>query len=152
MKKPFPVIVYSVLLLTGLFYGCNDHVGSTSPVLARIAKKFTVRLVEENNVIVYTKGAPNNIRPGYVQFLLDLSTPPGATLREFDANTFMALKWIVLNDNRLILQGLTPQPSGTNGTVEFTINSLTDTELVITRVSASDKTGGLIVKYTLTTQ
>ena len=72
------------------------------------------------------------------------------TLREFDGNVFKG-QWLVPNNSQLTLVNLTPQPSGSNGTIDFVINSITSTELVLTRTSTSQKTGGLIVKYTLTT-
>ncbi|MBO0938657.1 hypothetical protein J2I47_19050 [Fibrella sp. HMF5335] len=117
-----------------------------------MARSFTLRSVDENGVTVYTRGSANNIRPGYSKFLLDLSKPPMATYREFDANTFIASNWQVIDDKRLILSGLTPQPSGSNGTLEFTINSISATELVLTTATVSQKTGGLTNRYTLTAQ
>ena len=113
-------------------------------------KVFTVQSVDENGVTVYRKGVTGNIRPGYSTFKLDMSDPNTVVLREFDGNTFTG-QYLVPSNTQLTLVNLIPQPSGTNGTIDFAINSLTDTELVITRTSVSAKTGGLIVKYTLTT-
>ena len=139
-------------LLVGILAGCTDHRNASPSVLAQIAQSFTLRSVVENGVTVYTRGSANNIRPGYSKFLLDLSKPPMATYREFDANTFTAANWQVIDNNRLILSGLTPQPSGTNGTLEFVINSISATELVLTTATVSQKTGGLTNRYTLTTK
>ncbi|WP_229374769.1 hypothetical protein [Fibrella rubiginis] len=140
------------VLLVGFLTGCTDHRNASPSVLAQIARSFTLRSVDENGVTVYTRGSANNIRPGYSKFLLDLSKPPMATYREFDANTFIASNWQVIDDKRLILSGLTPQPSGSNGTLEFTINSISATELVLTTATVSQKTGGLTNRYTLTAQ
>ena len=143
--------LFSVLLV-GILTGCTDHRNASPSVLAQIAQSFTLRSVDENGVTVYTRGSATNIRPGYSKFLLDLSKPPIATYREFDANTFTAANWQVIDDKRLILSGLMPQPSGSNGTLEFTINSISATELVLTTATVSQKTGGLTNRYTLTTK
>lgn len=87
--------------------------------------------------------------PTYNNFRLDLSSKTSATLVDFDGNRFTGT-WSVPSDTRLVLTGLTPQPTGTNGTIEFTISGLTDTEVVLTRTAASQKTGGTINVYTLT--
>lgn len=137
-------------LLFGVLMGCTDHRNASPTVLAQIARSFTASSVDENGVTVYTRGGTANIRPGYSKFLLDLSKPPMATYREFDANTFVASSWQVIDDKRLILTGLVPQPSGTNGTLEFAITSISATQLVLTTASVSQKTGGLTNRYVLT--
>lgn len=116
----------------------------------RINKAWTARQVTENSTTVYTKNGANNVRPGYTGFRLDLSTKYNATLVEFDGNRFTGT-WKVENDNKLTLSALNPQPTGTNGTIEytFTINDANN-ELVLTRSAASQKTGGTVNVYTLT--
>ncbi|MBC7892464.1 MAG: hypothetical protein H7Y12_09640 [Sphingobacteriaceae bacterium] len=135
-----------LLLLPGLLAACKKK--EDTPVKEVIAKKWTAKQVDENSTVVYTKGATNNIRLGYTQFLLDLSSPTAVTYREFDANDFTGT-WDVVNNEKLVLSNLTPQPTGSNGTLEFTINSASATELVLTRLTASGKTGGSTNKYTL---
>lgn len=146
MKKPFPILCFLFMLV-----GCiEDHKNTTPQILAQLAKKFSAQSVDENNITVYTKGGASNIRPGYNKLLLDL-TGPGATFRDFDNNTFVARVWTVTDNNKLTLTDLDPQPSGTNGVIEFSITSISDSQVVLTRLAASEKTGGQIVKYTLTT-
>lgn len=135
-----------LLLLPGLLAACKKK--EDTPVKEVIAKKWTAKQVDENSTVVYTKGAANNIRLGYTQFLLDLSSPTAVIYREFDANEFTGT-WDVINNEKLVLSALTPQPTGSNGTLEFTINSASATELVLTRLTASGKTGGSTNKYTL---
>ena len=147
MKKTYLPALFFLLALTTLFVGCKKT--PVIPVSDRIAKAWTARKVDENSTTVYTKGGTNNVRPGYSNFRLDLSSKTSATLVDFDGNRFTGT-WSVPTDTRLVLTGLTPQPTGTNGTIEFTITTLGDNEVVLTRTAASQKTGGTINVYTLT--
>ncbi len=146
MKTTSRILLFSFLVLTALTYGCKKKV---APVSERIAKAWTARIVEENGTSVYNKTGANNAKPGYSNFKLDLSTAT-VTFRDVDGSTTTFTgQWSVPNDNTLVLTNLTPQPTGTGGTITFTINSLSDTELVITRTSTSLKTGTANNKYTL---
>ena len=150
MKKTYLSAFLCVLVLATLFVGCKKPV-KIAPVADRIAKAWTARKVDENSTTVYTKGVASNVRPGYSNFRLDLSSKPNATLVDWDGNRFNGT-WALSGDTKLILSGLTPQPTGTNGTIEFNISGLNDTgtEVVLTRTAASQKTGGTINVYTLT--
>lgn len=148
MKKTYLSALFCVLALAIFFVGCKKPV-KIAPVADRIAKAWTARKVDENSTTVYTKGGSNNVRPGYSNFRLDLSSKTSVTLVDFDGNRFTGT-YTVPSDTRLVLSGLTPQPTGTNGTIEFTIGTLSDTEVVLTRTAASQKTGGTINIYTLT--
>lgn len=85
----------------------------------------------------------------YTKFKLDLSASPAARYTEYDGNLFTG-QYSVPNDQTLTLTNLNPSPTGDNGTVSFTINSIDDSNLVLTRTTTSLKTGGKINKYTLT--
>ncbi|WP_019988204.1 hypothetical protein [Rudanella lutea] len=146
MKKTSLSALFCLLAFVTLLTGCGKP--KTAPVSERIAKAWTARKVDENSTTVFTAGGANNVRPGYTNFRLDLSQSPNVTLVEFDGNRFSG-QWEVQGDNRLILKNLTPQPTGTNGTIEFTITNLGDTEVVLTRTTASQKTGGTVNVYTL---
>ncbi len=148
MVKMFTVRSLAALLMTILVISCQDH--RAQPTSGLIMKVFTARSVDENGTNVYTRGGTGNIRPGYSTFMLDLSDANNVVLREFDGNVFRG-QWLVPSNTQLTLVNLTPQPSGSNGTIDYVINSISSTELVLTRTSASQKTGGQIVKYTLTT-
>lgn len=121
----------------------------TPPLSERIKKSWSANIVKENATIVYTKGATTNTRPGYSAWKLSLLSPPSASYTEFDGNTFSG-QYELVGDSKLILKALTPAPTGSSGTIEFTINSITDTQLVITRIGASPKTGNSTNEYTLT--
>ncbi|GAA4468222.1 hypothetical protein GCM10023189_53160 [Nibrella saemangeumensis] len=145
MKKSLFATLLSILVIGILAVGCKKP--APPPVSERIAKNWTARIVQENSTTVFTRGGTNNAKPGYSNFRIDLSTAT-ATLREVDNNTFTG-QWEVQGENKLILKNLTPQPTGTNGTIEFTIDSISDTELKLTRTTASQKTGGTMNVYTL---
>lgn len=141
MKPLYFVFIMLALATTA----CKEKV---KPVSERIAKVWTPNLVREGSSVVYTKGAASNIRAGYANFRLDLSNPASVTLREFDNQTFVG-QWEAQNDTKLILKNLTPQPTGTNGTIEYSITAFTDGDLKMNRTTASQKTGGSVNSYEL---
>jgi len=146
MRKTSVIALLSAILLVGSLLGCKKS--SPPPVSERIAKVWTASKVEENNVTVYTKGGTSNVRD-YTKFQLDLSKSPAVSYTEWDANKFVG-QYTVPNDQTLVLSNLNPSPTGDNGTITYTINSIDDSNLVLTRTTASLKTGGTTNKYTLT--
>ena len=130
-----------------LTFGCSSP-AKVTPVVERIAKVWTASKVNQNTATVYTKGGAANSVPGYSNFRLDLSSPTTVRYTEVDNSTFTGT-WSVPSDNRLVLTGLSPVPTGTGGIIEFTIGTLNDTQLELTRTSASPKTGGSLNTYTL---
>lgn len=140
----FTAFLFTVTLF-GVLTGCKKTV---APVSERIAKVWTASKVDENKVTVYTKGGTANVR-NYATFKLDLSSPPTVKYTEFDGNTFTGT-YSLPSDNRLVLTNLTPSPTGANGTIEFTINSIDDNTLSLSRTTTSQKTGGSTNDYSLT--
>ncbi|AQG82595.1 hypothetical protein [Spirosoma montaniterrae] len=132
-------------LIFGLLTGCRGK--KVAPVSERIAKVWTAQKVDENNTTVYTRGAASNVR-NYATFRLDLSKPPTVEYTEFDGNKFTG-QYSVPSDSRLVLSSLNPAPTGTNGTIEFTISDLGDNSVKLTRTTASQKTGNTTNIYTL---
>ncbi len=124
------------------------------PLSEKIAKTWTVGTVKENSTVVFTKGGASNVKPGYSAFKLVLTNANGtqtATLTEVDGSTFTGTWELSSDEKRLTLRNLNPQPTGTNGVIEYTINGdVTDTQLNLTRTAASLKTGGTINDYQLT--
>jgi len=148
MKRIFTVFVMIAVVGTVVVSSCKKKPKPLSEIIGRV---WSAQLIKHGSSVVYTKGAATNPTPGYLNFRLDLSSPTSATLKEFDGNTFTG-QWEVQETtagNTLILKNLTPQPTGTNGTIQFTINSATEIEFVMTRTSGSQKTGGTINNYTL---
>jgi len=146
MRKTSLLPILSILAIAGMLMGCPTS--KTPPLSERIAKAWTARVVTENGSTVYTRGGTNNIS-AYNNFKLDLSSAPTVRLTEFDGNTFVGTYSVQDNPQQLTLTALQPQPTGTNGTISYTINSISDTELVLTRTTASQKIGGRTAVYTL---
>lgn len=145
MKK---IAILFVSLVALAVSSCKDK---TVPVSEKIKKTWTANIVKEGSATVYTKGAASNTKPSYQNFSLNLLIAPSVTLKDFDGNTFTG-QYELVGDTKLVLKNLTPVPTGTGGTIEFTINSITDTALDITRTTASQKTGNTINTYNLVTQ
>lgn len=146
MKKAFSVSIFSIFVLTFLT-GCPSKV---APVSERIAKVWIAQSVDENSSTVYTRNGTSNVR-NYASFKLDLSKPPTVQYTAFDGNTFTG-QYSLPNDQTLTLSNLNPQPTGSNGTITFTINSIDGSTLIITQQGTSQKTGNTTNKYTLTAQ
>ncbi|WP_026262211.1 hypothetical protein [Spirosoma panaciterrae] len=146
MRKTYFIGFFSVVSMFSLLMGCKGN--KVAPVSERIAKVWTASKVDENSTTVYTKGATNNIR-NYASFKLDLSSAPTVKYTEFDGNTFTG-QYSLPDDNTLKLTNLNPSPTGDNGSITFTINSIDDNNLKLTRTTTSQKTGGSTNVYTLT--
>ncbi|KAA9353142.1 MULTISPECIES: hypothetical protein [Larkinella] len=145
MKKTTPIAFVAVLTLFAVLTGCNKD--KTTPLSDRIKKNWTAQKVEENNVVVYTKGGTSNVKPGYSQYSLDLSNPPTVVIKQVDGFTSTG-QYELQGDTKLILKSLSPAP--TDGpTIEFNIGTATETSLELTRTTADRKTGGTTNKYTL---
>ncbi|WP_460995399.1 hypothetical protein [Spirosoma harenae] len=146
MRKTYCISFLSIVVLFVLLTGCGGS--KVAPVSERIAKVWTASKVDENSTTVYTKGGTANIRD-YSKFKLDLSKAPTVTYTEYDGNTFTG-QYSLPDDNTLKLTNLNPSPTGDNGAITFTINSIDDSNLKLTRQTASQKTGGTTNVYGLT--
>ena len=139
-----------LLFACGFFiFSCGKE--KAVPTSEKIKKNWVASTVKEGSAIVYTKGAASNTKPGYSSFQLRLVASPTATLVEFDGNTFSG-QYELVGDTKLILKNLSPAPTGTGGTIEFTIDSISDSQLILTRTTPSQKTGGTTNTYTLAVQ
>ncbi|WP_304235515.1 hypothetical protein [Jiulongibacter sediminis] len=119
----------------------------------RIAKVWVARIVKENSTIVYSSGGSNNIKPAYSSYRLNLSSPPTATITEIDGQSYTGT-YSVQGDSKIVISGISPEPTGTNGVLEFNINSITEdnTELVVQLSTPYPKTGNTTNEYTLISQ
>lgn len=139
-------LTFAWLVATLALTSCGNE--TAEPASDRLKKVWTAQTVRENTTLVYTKGATGNVR-NYGPFRLDLSNPPAVSFTDWDGLTFTG-QYELPSDTRLLLKSLNPQPTGTNGTIEFTINSVSDNQLDLTRTSTSPKTGGSTNQYVLT--
>ena len=138
--------IYFLLILGFLVVGCKPKV---TPLAERIVKSWTVSSVKEGNNVVFTQGGTTNIRPGYTSFRIELQSSGTVVFTDFDGTRFTG-QWELQGDTKLVLKNLTPQPTGTSGTIEFTISDFTDTSMTLTRPTANVKTGGTVNVYQMT--
>ena len=119
-----------VVLMVSIFVGCKEKI---VPFSERVAKVWNARIVLENTAVVYSSGGTGNLKPGYSSYKLNLASPPNATITEVDGQTYSGT-YTVEGENKIILTGITPEPTGTGGTLEFTVNSLSsdNTQLIVT--------------------
>lgn len=147
-NKIFLVITF----VSFTFYSCNKtSLSKVDTIIEKVKKVWIVLSVKEDGNNVYTQGGASNIKLGYSKFVLDLSKPPAVTLIEVDGITFTGIYEIV-GETKLILKNLSPAPNGTNGTIEFTIKKIDDTQFELTRETTNPKTGGTSNTYILTTK
>lgn len=147
MKTKYPLLL---VLLGFLLAGCASKGTTVDPMDKRIAKSWKVSVAREGSTIVFEVGGSNNSRPGYVNFTMNLTGGGTVSFTDFDGTRFSG-NWELQGTSRLILKNLNPEPTGTNGTMEFNISEFTDTSMTITRTTGSAKTGGTINVYKMTT-
>lgn len=136
------------LFLLSLLASCQPKlVPSIADQLGRIWQAQTVK---EGDVLVYTLGGSSNVKPGYVNFRLDLSQPGVAKLKDIDGRLLTG-SWTISTDNRrLILSGLNPKPTNTDGSIEYYIAEVpTAASLKLERTAESRKTGNSLNQYGL---
>lgn len=139
-KILFSLVVISLVV----FAGCKTKVKPTSDLVKKI---WIIQSVKEGSTEVYKSGSTSNIQPGYGSYRLDLSAPPTVILKERDGSSFTGKYEITSSE--LNLTGLTPEPTGTGGNIEYSVTTATETSLVITNSSPNPKTGGTINTYSL---
>lgn len=140
------ILIYA-LLCGAVFVSCKKEY-SPSPA-EQLRNVWVAKVVNEGSTTVFSKGATLNAKPGYSQFRLDLSSS-SVRLTEFDGNTFAGTWELSADEKTLTLKNLNPQPTNTGGTIAYTIGSVSNTDLVLTRISTSPKTGGTVNVYSLT--
>ncbi len=148
MKKTVRVIAF--LAFIGLVsFSCKKTLSTAE----RVKKVWVARVVKENSTIVYSSGGSNNIKPSYSGYRLNLSSAPTATISEIDGQSYTGT-YTVEGDSKIIISGITPEPTGTGGVLEFDIVSLAEdnSELVVKLSTAYPKTGNTTNEYTLIAQ
>jgi hypothetical protein len=135
------------------FSSCGGGKTSAKPVSEILRTVFFAKQVKHDNTVVYSKGAVSNTVSGYSKFKLDLSSSSSVIFTDFDGNTFTG-NYSLLSDNKtLTLTGLNPVPTGSGGTITFSIISFQESpaQVVLSRSGASVKTGNTVNEYTLVT-
>lgn len=136
-----------VLLLVNLA-ACQPK--TVTPITSLINKVWKANTVKEADLLVFTLGTTNNIKPGYTNFRLDLSRPDTVRLKDVDGRLTVGT-WTISTDNkRLILANLNPRPTNTGGLIEYYIlNEPDGISLQLERTAESRKTGNTIDQYGL---
>jgi hypothetical protein len=136
------------LFLILICMGCQPK--KIEPIADILGRKWKAQMIREGNQVVFNLGSNQNIKAGYANYRLDLSSPAQAILRDIDNRTLTGT-WAVSTDNqRLIIENLNPKPTGTIGTIEFYIKEPpTQEALKIERTDESRKTGNTLNYYQL---
>jgi hypothetical protein len=84
---------------------------------------------------------------------MDLTSAGNVSFTDFDGNTFNGSYSLSTDSKTLTFNNLTPIPTGSGGTLTFSIISFQESpaQIVLSRSGASVKTGNTINEYTLTT-
>ncbi len=128
-----------IWLLLGVCFLTNCKKPSGDPSPEEKAKKIWVAdRVSENSTVVYERNGSTQIR-NYSAFRLDLSSPPSAILTEVDG-TILRGQYEIRGRNQLLLSGLTPIPTGTDGSISYTM-TFVDEVLELVQTTSNLKTG-----------
>jgi hypothetical protein len=151
MKKTFSIILLTIGVFTLVqLSGCGTKT-KAKPLSEVLRAVFYAQQVKHDKTVVYTKGAASNTVSGYSKFRLDISSVSSASFTDFDGNTFSGT--YSLSGSTLTLNGLTPVPTGSGGTITFSVLSFQESpaQVVLSRLGSSVKTGNTTNEYTLTT-
>lgn len=143
-------IALLAILPVAFIISCKPKV---DPISERVKKVWIARIVKENGSVVYSNGSSSNIKEAYSSYRLNLSNAPTATITEVDGQSYTGT-YTVQNDNKIVISGITPEPTGTGGVLEYSILSISDdnVDLVLKLDTAYPKTGNTTNEYTLIAQ
>lgn len=153
MKKfKFVALLFFSAISIIQFSGCGSS-SKAKPVSEILKAVFFAQQIKHDNIVVYTKGATSNTVSGYSKLRMDLSSTGNVSFTDFDGNTFNGSYSISTDSKTLTFNNLTPIPTGSGGTLTFSIISFQESpaQVVLSRSGASVKTGNTINEYTLTT-
>lgn len=140
------LVLFCLVALFSITSCEGDNIPSVSE---RIKKAYKAQSVTHDGAVVFTSGGSSNIVAEYSTFKLDLSAGGTVTFKDITPQSFSGT--YTATDNTLTLTGLTPQPTGSGGTLTYTISSISEDgkNLVLTNTKANPKTGNTINVYTL---
>jgi hypothetical protein len=149
-KSQFIGLVALALLLQ--LTNCSKTT-KAKPVSEIIKAVFFAEQVKHDNKIVYVKGGTGNTVSAYSKLRMDLSSSSSVSFTDFDGNTFSGTYSLAADSKSLTFSNLTPVPTGSGGTIIFSILSFSESpaKLVLSRTGTSTKTGNTLNEYTLTT-
>ncbi|MGL4632091.1 MAG: hypothetical protein ACRCVT_12885 [Leadbetterella sp.] len=142
-------IVGLLLVVTTIVFSCGKTSTSADPektLSDKLKLVWGADVVQYGSTQVYKAGAAGNTTD-YSKYKLDLSSPPNVTLTEFDGNSFTG-KYSVAGST-VSLTGLTPEPTGTGGKIDFTATIDASNVLTLVATQNSPKTGNSKNTYVL---
>lgn len=137
-----------IAFMLALFAGAGCKPSKVDSLEEQLAKSWVADIVFEGSEQVYNSGGTNNSRPGYSNFRLILNPDGSLRFTDFDGVSVNG-EWVLEGETRLVLKHLDPQPTETNGTLEFLVSEISGHSVSLTRVATSPKTGNTINKYIL---
>ena|SRR4028119_1800809 len=145
MRKINFLLLAFIFLGTLQIIGCKKKSDPKSPA-ELIQKSWSAKEVKHDGTKVFQAGMTNNTFD-YSKFRLDFLNATDVRLTELDGSISNG-KWS-LSGNNLSLTQLTPEPTLTDGKIDYSSVSVTETELKITRVGTNPKTGQSNTEYVL---
>ncbi len=148
MKSMTTKLLQICLIVVLSLTACDKN--KVPPISERIQKSYTAVSVTHDNISVYTKaGGSTNIFPAYSNYRLALTADGKVTLRDVTGETFTGTYSV--SGATLTLAGLTPQPTGSNGTISYEVTTISDDGKTVTLTSskANPKTGNSLNVYNL---
>lgn len=136
-------------LLTGWVCLCQCKSSGLDPAPdIDLNKTWKASEVKEGGTVVYKAGGTANIYPGYSKFRM-VFEPAKVTYTEFTGDVFSGNWTLDSGGKKLTFQGLNPVPFGTNATIEYTLVSWSQSQLILQRTTPNPKTGNSLNEYTL---
>lgn len=147
-------IFYSLatVLVVAVLVSCGGG-SKVKPVSEILKAVFYAQQVKHDGAVVYTKGGASNKEDNYKRLKIDLSTGANVNFTDYDGNTFVGTYSLSADSKTLTFSGLNPVPTGSGGTLVFTVVSSQESpaQVVLSRQGQSVKTGNTVNEYTLTT-
>lgn len=111
------------------------------PISERIQKTYRAQSVSHDGTEVYSNTGGSNIVPNYSNFSMSFSPTGTVSFRDITPQTFSGQYQV--NDYTLTLNGLNPEPTGSNGSLTFNISAISDDgkQLTLSANKANPKTG-----------
>ncbi|MBC7921381.1 MAG: hypothetical protein H7Z75_09865 [Ferruginibacter sp.] len=149
MKKLNSLLLAFAFLGVLQLAGCKKK-DDPKPASELIVKNWKVKEAKEDGTKVYDDPyAAGSDTKDYSRFKLEFTSATDVRLTEQNGDVITGKWTLTESDKKLVLSGLTPQPTGVTGNLEYTNVVVTDSELRFTRSSPNPKTGASSTEYVL---
>lgn len=138
--------IHMYIILVAVLAACEPK--KVEPADINIVWK--AKSVKQNGMVVYTEGSSGSTQPGYARFRLDLTAGDQVSFTDVDGRKLVGVWSLSTDNNRLILENLSPPPSESSGNIEFYLTTApTREQLMLKRTNESRKTGNSVNEYEL---